>query len=264
MVFINPKNGNIGNVPWSISEANLKNFTRYMDDEGCDICKLSETGRFIACNSCVNCALNRAAVTWNAWLKGQSNCPKIFPRSADQARNLGVNYFYRERTCLGGDHFMQPDISTGKCVACAKIKLEAKPNCKDSVMHNMPDLILNREEAQQLGFDTYNTGMPCKRSHKAYRYVSNGGCIACMRGKPEGYGYGFEKIDMTKLVTIAEQALLFVGYAWDGRRTIDSRGNKYTIAQFNFIVGGNARYEVKNAKDVFTSHGAFMANFISR
>jgi len=41
---------------------------------------------------------------------------------------------------------------------------------------------MNRIDAAQQGLTRYSTGKPCARGHISERYVSTGGCIACLMG----------------------------------------------------------------------------------
>jgi hypothetical protein len=261
MSFVHKINGQLSNVPWDAQEAKTLGYARYMDDRGCEKCGQQHVGRYVETGECVNCALTDAAEVWQLWKMGSPDRPEKFPLSKEQAIDLGIDYFYREQLCKGGAHFVQPHIKTGRCVACEKLKQrkEKGESASSALMQAMPDMVLKKEDAAALGLDVYRTGEICRRGHTGWRYISNGACISCMRGKATTQ---FEPIDMDKLITVTEQMQLFIGYAWDGRRIVDPDGAKYTIAQFNIMVGGAGRYEVKGGKpDVFTSHEAFMRNF---
>jgi hypothetical protein len=41
---------------------------------------------------------------------------------------------------------------------------------------------ITRAEAKSLGLTRYQTGIPCRRGHRAERYVSTGNCVECVRG----------------------------------------------------------------------------------
>ena len=149
---------------------------------------------------------------------------------------------------------MRPHIKTRRCVTCHAEKADA-----ESLMNSFPDLVISRVEASALGSATYRTGEPCRRGHVGWRYISNGACIECMRGvvlQP-----AFELIDMSRVITIADQHSLFIGYAWDGRRMIGSNGERMTSFQFNIMVGGPGKYEATGGY-VYKSHEAFMRNFV--
>lgn len=257
MNFVHKITGVLANVPWMPEEATARGYARYMDTQGCKICGAEHVGRYVAGNACVNCALRDAAEIWKLWKMGSPDRPEKFPLSAEQAVAMGVDYFYREPLCKGGAHFVQPHIKTGRCVACEKSTATGSSGA--TLMEAMPDMVLRKADAIALGLDVFRTGEPCRRGHMGWRYVSNGGCIACMRGIDAP---GFEPVDMARLITVREQMQLFIGYAWDGRRIVAPDGCKYTIAQMNIMVGGTGRYEVSGGRpDVFTSHDAFMLNF---
>jgi hypothetical protein len=40
---------------------------------------------------------------------------------------------------------------------------------------------MTRDEARLLGLKTYDTGKPCKKGHTPIRYVTNSGCVECLR-----------------------------------------------------------------------------------
>ncbi len=256
MNFKHPVTGLDSNVPWTKDESNAYGYARYMDDQGCKICGTEHVGRYVADNTCVVCAMRDASEVWKLWKMGSPDRPEIFPTSAAEAVQKGVDYFYREQLCKGGPHFMQPNLKTGKCVACGK----AKGQQSTDLATLFPDMVLSKDEAAAVGSATYRTGLPCRRGHTGWRYVSSGACIACMRSQPvQQYR---EHVDLSRLITVAEQMQLFIGYAWDGRRIIDPDGRKYSIGQFNIAVGGVGRYEVSGGRpEVFTSHEAFMLNF---
>ena len=64
--------------------------------------------------------------------------------------------------------------------------------------------VLSRSDAQELGFDTFFTGKPCRNSHRAERLVSSGRCVACRndaydrsrpkRESPEGRAANRKKV----------------------------------------------------------------------
>ena len=43
----------------------------------------------------------------------------------------------------------------------------------------VPDMLLSRKDAHILGISIYRTGSACLAGHHSWRYVSNGGCVAC-------------------------------------------------------------------------------------
>lgn len=56
-----------------------------------------------------------------------------------------------------------------------------------------------REIAADRGETTYDTGKPCKRGHRALHYVSNGGCVLCIREKGREFRANFkERMDKAR------------------------------------------------------------------
>lgn len=47
------------------------------------------------------------------------------------------------------------------------------------IVHESPDMIMDKSLARTLGFKVYRTGKECHRGHTAWRYVSTGGCLEC-------------------------------------------------------------------------------------
>lgn len=252
MNYENQKTGESANVPWTKAEAVAYGYKRYMDETGCPTCGKSPVGRYIDGDVCVVCAENDAKTIWPLWVMGSPDRPVKFAISRERAVALGADSYYRERLCSNGPHFTQPHIRTGRCVRC-----EAERNKQSGPMVEFPNMIISRDEAAAIGWATYRTGDPCKRGHITWRYVSNGGCIDCMSAKPAT----FEKLDPDKFFSIVDQLHLFIGYAWDGKRIIDSRGKKFTPPQFNIIIGPG-RYEVSGWRpEVTKPFDAFMRNF---
>ena len=257
MNFIHPISGEKSHVPWTKQSAVDLGYKKYMDDQGCTTCKSAWAARYVDGDICVQCAVRDSKLIWKLWNAGSPERPDGFVTTREQAADLGENSYYRETVCSDGPHFVQPHIKTGRCVRCEQDKKKARGGHMD----NFPEMVIEREEAASIGWSTYRTGEPCKRGHVGWRYVTNGGCLMCMRGD---VGV-MQPIDMTRRITVNEQLLLFIGHAWDGRKIINSNGRKMSIPQFNISVGGRGRYEVSGGRpDVFTSHEAFMLNFVSR
>jgi hypothetical protein len=258
MEYVNPKTGERAPIPWGKSAAAAAGYSRYMDERGCTKCGNASVGRYFERDACVVCSMKEAAEIWALWVMGSPDRPANFATSRAQALELGVDHYYRETLCKGGPHFVQPHVKSGKCVACSKTT-PVEQSASD-IMQGNPGLILGREDAALLGMPVYRTGEPCRRGHIDFRYVSNGGCLSCMRGVVTAPAIA--QIDANRRMTVAEQAQLFIGYAWDGRRMLDPDGRKLTVAQFNIAIGGAGRYELSGGRpDVFTSHAAFIGNF---
>lgn len=259
MNYSHPQTKQSSPVPWSLKEAKDIGCSRYMTLETCPKCKSNPTAKYVVGDTCVQCATKDAKEVWDLWVMGSPDRPDPFPTSRAQAIELGTKSYYRYEglLCKGGMHFIQPHVLTNKCQGCVKPK---QNNDSNSLMHNFPDMVIAKRDAESLGMHVYRTGLPCRRGHLVWRYVSSGACIACLH--PKSYLAKMEPIEDLPVITIAEQTLLFLGYAWDNRRMINSDGARFNKVQFNMQLGGPAHFELTNGrKPVRWAFDAFMKNF---
>lgn len=77
--------------------------------------------------------------------------------------------------CSNG-HNAPRRVSNGSCKKCEQLK--ARPSKPIWKLH--PDMVISRSDATAMGLKAYRTGEPCRRGHKSWRYVSNGGCLECI------------------------------------------------------------------------------------
>lgn len=255
MQFRNEKTGHLSNVPWSKDEAIVNGYFRFMSESKCDNCGIQPTGRYVENDECVQCASIRAKEIWNLWVMGSPDRPDPFPRTKEQAVASGVTYFYRDILCKNGMHFIQPDIKTGKCRICCNVRNSPE----ETMMREVPDMILDKHQADLLDLVVFRTGKPCRYGHMGWRYVSSGACVDCIRGKSRQ-----DKIELvTELVdiTVDAQLSMFIGYARDGNKILDPNGKRWNQLQFSSMFPGPAKYHLKSGKTTPYAYEAFISNF---
>lgn len=260
MNYSHPQTQQSSPVPWSLDEAKDIGCSRYMSLETCPKCGCNPTAKYVVGDTCVQCATKEAKEVWDLWVMGSPDRPEPFATSRAQAIELGTKSYYRYDglLCKGGMHFFQPHVLTNKCQGCVKPK--AEDSASKSLMATFPDMIIAKQDAINLGMNVFRTGYPCKRGHLAWRYTSSGACIACLH--PNSYQAKMTPITDLPVITTSEQVHLFLGYAWDGRRMINSDGARMNKLQFNMQLGGPAHFELTNGrKPVRWAFDAFMKNF---
>lgn len=89
--------------------------------------------------------------------------------------------------CPSG-HIALRRVDNGKCKACAEVAVQRSETGEVPMHKQFPDMILTRDAARSLGMKVYRTGDPCRRGHRAWRYVSTGGCLDCKEGVPAVQG----------------------------------------------------------------------------
>lgn len=64
---------------------------------------------------------------------------------------------------------------------CALCHVHGAPDSTARFMKLNPSLVVSRAEALGFGFKVYRTGLPCRRGHTGFKYVSTGACIECLK-----------------------------------------------------------------------------------
>lgn len=297
MNFENVINGEILNspVPWGKDEAVRLGYKKYTIDEKCLECKSYPVSKYVENDVCVMCSIPAAYETWKLWTMGSPDRPDPFPRNKDDAKSMGLNFYYEPIVCKNGMHFRQPHITTGRCQECANSKnprllakhhglTTYKPdhpcqncgelsrrkvatneclNCDNKVnssklMFENPNAIITRDCAEMLGLSVYRTGEPCKKGHKGWRYRSTGGCISCLKGEsiPKP-----PDADTLPIITINQQLSMFIGYSYSGRKFQGSDGKRWNKLQFDSMFPVMAMYETKLGV-IRNPSDAFIANFV--
>lgn len=103
---------------------------------------------------------------------------RLSPRQ--RAVKNGEDWYMPEENdpCREG-HIALRRVNNGQCSECTGAKI----NIPDPLWRQCPDLIITKEDAVKNGFSVYRTGQPCRKGHRAFRYVSTGSCLACMGRK---------------------------------------------------------------------------------
>lgn len=97
-----------------------------------------------------------------------------------RARASGENYYRPTDACPSCGKTALRHVVTNACRGC--MKDDGRRTESRLFAEQNPDFIIGRDEARLLGFTLYRTGERCRRGHQAWRYVSTGNCIECMRG----------------------------------------------------------------------------------
>lgn len=116
--------------------------------------------------------------------------PANSPRQA--AIRQGHKWYLPDEPCPRCHQIAERRVSNGQCRGCtphlpAPVQADSgavedgRRTAESVMMEECPELIVSKEEAKQLGLKVYRTGKECKRGHTAYRYVSTGSCITCLR-----------------------------------------------------------------------------------
>lgn len=90
------------------------------------------------------------------------------------------------RVCKRG-HYALRRVVNGSCKKCEeetsalrREKLGVRKAPSKTFRAENTDLVISREEAKTAEMKLYRTGIPCRRGHTDWRYVSTGGCVACL------------------------------------------------------------------------------------
>lgn len=112
----------------------------------------------------------------------EQRAQRLTPRQ--QAIAAGKAWYTPEKPCKVCGTRSPRRVVNGECQGCKppKAGLADGRRTADSVLvESAPDLVMDREQARELGFKVFRTGRPCRRGHRGYRYVSTGGCIECKK-----------------------------------------------------------------------------------
>lgn len=148
--------------------------------------------------------------------------------------------------------------STSGCIPCLRGEaplIQFKKETPDQkLMRETPNAVITREAAALVGLGVFRTGLPCKHGHTGWRYRSTSGCIPCLRGQPPQIVIVADML----LVSLEQQRVMFIGYAWDGRHFIAPNGKKWNKLQFNALFPIPANYE---GSDSNYASDTFIQNF---
>lgn len=111
----------------------------------------------------------------------RSNEPTDSPRQAAIA--AGEKWYMPTEPCPKCNTVALKRVDNGICQGCRPRTENDQRETPDSIMmRENPDMVISRTDAESLDMKVYRTGTTCKHGHAAWRYVSTGNCIECLRG----------------------------------------------------------------------------------
>jgi hypothetical protein len=134
---------------------------------------------------CVDCLAR-------AW---QAEVPDDHPRGRRACLIAGLDYWVDQipRLCAKAPHGLRHHPLTNRCIACEAERERRRAEGRAVATHrvgvrrrSIPAPRMPRADARALGFTRYMPEERCGRDHMAPRYVSTGGCIACLAGLAPG------------------------------------------------------------------------------
>lgn len=106
-------------------------------------------------------------------------CLVSSPRQA--AKAAGEKWYTPTTPCPKCDTLEPRRVDNGECRGCiprSETTLEREATA--AMVRDCPDMVMSRKDARALGLKIYRTGKACSNGHTEYRYVSTGGCLACL------------------------------------------------------------------------------------
>lgn len=97
-----------------------------------------------------------------------------------RAIEAGERWYTPDTPCRRCGTYAQRRVDNGQCAACQPPQ-STEPSLAQRIMEQAPDMIMSRADAKAAGMPVYRTGRRCRRGHIAFRYLSTGACIQCMR-----------------------------------------------------------------------------------
>ncbi len=108
------------------------------------------------------------------------------PHPRQEAIRAGESWYSPDKPCLKCGQKALKRVSNGACKGCIEKAqtVTGGTDTPDSIMMKaQPEMVISKEAAGTLGMKVYRTGVPCRRGHKGFRYVSTNSCIDCLRGR---------------------------------------------------------------------------------
>ena len=93
-----------------------------------------------------------------------------------QAVAAGLRYWTPVEACPRCHQTAPRAVNNSQCTGCRQ---GATESVTARMVRQQPGLIITRAQARAMGLKVYRTGEACPQGHRAYRYVSNGGCLDC-------------------------------------------------------------------------------------
>ncbi len=203
-------------LPPTPEDAALHGSARYWSNIQCSKCGTAEPIRYVDGDGCFGCAMREYKEGLFYALNDPTRTEPL-PTNAGEAKEAGLDYYFTGAACKNGDHAEKRSTTSNRCLncrpesarklaikngekwyipekACRKCGKKAprrvdngyckgcheKPESPTSAfMRQCPDIVISRAEAKALGFKVFRTGELCSRGHRAFRYVSTGGCLEC-------------------------------------------------------------------------------------
>lgn len=105
------------------------------------------------------------------------------PRQA--AKLAGEAWYMPTEGCKWCGKMALRRVANGECKGCLEDApgVDLRRSETSIMMENAPDMVISREDARRLGLKVFRTGAPCRRGHTGFRWVSTGGCLACLKGE---------------------------------------------------------------------------------
>lgn len=145
----------------------------YLPNKVCTGCS-TRSQRRVSNNKCVTCHPPRSSSS---------------PRQV--AKREGQTWYLPSEPCSKCHQIAEKRVNNGECRGCTDKAASAStvPGAADRrstaesvMMRDCPTMVLSKADAVKFGLKVYRTGEKCKNGHNAYRYVSTGTCIKCLRG----------------------------------------------------------------------------------
>lgn len=106
-------------------------------------------------------------------------------RPQRQAKIDGKSEYVGTTKCKGCYDLTLRKTDDGSCVQCGhnSVKGFASTQSETTIMmRDNPDMIISKADAKLYELKVYREGNECNKGHKAFRYVTSGNCIDCIRG----------------------------------------------------------------------------------
>ena len=110
------------------------------------------------------------------------------PTPRQRARAENQVWYIPTTSCPRCHTLAKRRVSNGECSECfppgGRPEFDNRRSETTIMMEAAPDMVISREGARSLDLKVFRTGTACRRGHKGFRWVSTGGCIDCLKGRP--------------------------------------------------------------------------------
>jgi len=135
---------------------------------------------------CLRCGTTSLRNVHNGACQGCTPPKEVSPTDSPRQTAIanGEKWYMPIDPCPKCDTVSLKRVDNGICQGCNPPAETDQRETPDSIMmRENPDMIISREDARAFDMKVYRTGNPCTHGHHAWRYVSTGNCIACLRTK---------------------------------------------------------------------------------